>query len=76
MHRAIAAAALCLLSGQSALAAPLLNAENLVVDLGYGIYQGSHNLTTQLNVWKGYVKHVTHRTGFPAYRHTVLTTLP
>lgn len=59
MHRVIAAAAICLLGGRSALAAPLLNAEELAVDLGYGIYQGSHNFTTQLNVWKGYVKSVT-----------------
>jgi hypothetical protein len=26
----------------------------LLVDLGYGIYNGDHNSTTQLNVWKGY----------------------
>jgi hypothetical protein len=65
MHRVIAAAAICLLNGQSALAAPLLNAEDLAVDLGYGIYQGSHNFTTQLNVWKGYVKRVTTEQGSP-----------
>lgn len=40
------------------LAAPLLSANELAVDLGYGIYQGHHNFTTQLNVWKGYVKSV------------------
>jgi hypothetical protein len=26
----------------------------LLVDLGYGVYNGVHNSTTQLNVWKGY----------------------
>lgn len=65
MHQIIAAAALCLLSGQSALAAPLAS-QNLAVDLGYGTYQGVYNATTQLNVWKGYVVRVIHRQGFEA----------
>jgi hypothetical protein len=74
MHRVLAAAAFCLLGGQPALAAPLLNAEDLAVDLGYGIYQGSHNFTTQLNVWKGYVKIVTARQDAAQNVHEVLTT--
>ncbi|KAF1926629.1 alpha/beta-hydrolase [Didymella exigua CBS 183.55] len=53
MRLVIAAATLGLLGGQSASAAPLLNAEDLAVDLGYGVYRGAHNFTTQLNVWKG-----------------------
>lgn len=73
MHRVIAAAAFCLLGGQFALAAPLLNAEDLAVDLGYGIYQGDHNFTTQLNVWKGYVKHVTIGQGSPQNINRILT---
>lgn len=28
---------------------------NLTVDLGYGIYNGVYNSTTDLNIWKGYV---------------------
>ncbi|KAH6642520.1 Alpha/Beta hydrolase protein [Boeremia exigua] len=47
------AAVLCLLSVPAALAAPVYNAQDLVVDLGYGIYQGAHNETTGLNAWKG-----------------------
>jgi hypothetical protein len=57
MPQTIVTVALCLLGGQSAQAAPLLNARNLAIDLGYGIYQGVHNFTTQLNVWKGYVNY-------------------
>ncbi|XPS67857.1 hypothetical protein M3J09_000151 [Ascochyta lentis] len=53
MRQFFSTAALCLLAGQTALAAPLLNAQDLAVDLGYGVYQGAHNSTTQLNVWKG-----------------------
>ncbi|KAF3034908.1 hypothetical protein E8E12_005489 [Didymella heteroderae] len=53
IHPVITAAVLCLLGSQYALAAPLFNAGDLTVDLGYGIYQGGHNSTTQLNVWKG-----------------------
>jgi len=26
---------------------------NLTVDLGYGVYKGVHNTSTNLNVWKG-----------------------
>jgi len=74
MYRVIAAAAFCLFGGQSALAAPLLNAEDLAVDLGYGIYQGSHNSTTQLNVWKGYVRYVTIGQGPPQTIDRILTT--
>ena len=29
------------------------NAASLVVDVGYGVYNGVYNSTTQLNVWKG-----------------------
>lgn len=56
IHCVIAAAAICLLGGQSALAVPVFNTEDLTIDLGYGVYQGSHNSTSQLNVWKGYVE--------------------
>jgi hypothetical protein len=48
--------AICLLSGQAALAASLANLQDLVVDLGYGVYRGAYNSTTHLNIWKGYVK--------------------
>lgn len=27
---------------------------NLTVDLGYGIYKGSYNSASDLNIWKGY----------------------
>ncbi|KAF3002872.1 hypothetical protein E8E13_000264 [Curvularia kusanoi] len=53
MARALVVSALWLLVGPLVSAAPLLSAQNLVVDLGYGVYQGVHNSTTQLNVWKG-----------------------
>lgn len=76
LHRVIAAATLCLLGGQPAFAAPLLNAQDLAVDLGYGVYQGVHNFTTQLNVWKGYANRVAHGTGFPATIDTKLTAFP
>lgn len=49
------AVALCLLGTSTVLAAPLNDAQDLAVDLGYGIYQGEYNSTTQLNVWRGYV---------------------
>ena len=29
------------------------NAAPLLVDVGYGVYNGVYNSTTQLNVWKG-----------------------
>jgi hypothetical protein len=48
--------AFCLLSGQAAHAASLVNLQDLTVDLGYGIYQGAYNSTIHLNIWKGYVK--------------------
>lgn len=32
-----------------------MKASNLTVDLVYGVYQGVHNRTTKLNVWKGCV---------------------
>lgn len=32
-----------------------LAADGLKVDLGYGIYHGYHNSTSELNTWKGYV---------------------
>jgi hypothetical protein len=54
IRQVFAAATISLLSGQTALAAALLHAHDLSIDLGYGIYQGAHNPTTQLNVWKGY----------------------
>ena len=38
-----------------ALALPVEPASPLTVDLGYASYQGTHNTTTGLNVWKGYV---------------------
>ncbi|UPX18276.1 uncharacterized protein EKO05_0008580 [Ascochyta rabiei] len=53
LRRVFATAALCVLGGQTVLAAPLSSAHDLAVDLGYGVYQGAHNSTTQLNVWKG-----------------------
>lgn len=65
MYRAIVAAALSLLGGRSVSAAPLLNAESLAIDLGYSIYQGTHNSTTQLNVWKGYVENISRGWGSP-----------
>ncbi|RYN16460.1 hypothetical protein AA0112_g12493 [Alternaria arborescens] len=51
--RKFALTAFCLLSGQAAYAASLFNLQDLVVDLGYGIYQGAYNSTTHLNIWKG-----------------------
>jgi hypothetical protein len=39
-----------------ALALPVDPASALTVDLGYASYQGAHNPTTGLNVWKGYVE--------------------
>lgn len=30
-------------------------ADGLKVDLGYGIYEGYHSSTTDLNVWQGWV---------------------
>lgn len=57
MRQTIVVVALCLLGRQSALAAPIFNAQDLAIDLGYEIYQGVHNFTAQLNVWKGYVNH-------------------
>lgn len=54
IRRLLAAILLCILSGPNALAAPLSNARSLAIDLGYGVYQGAYNTTTQLNVWKGY----------------------
>lgn len=56
LRRNFVLTAFCLLSGQAALAASLVNLQYLVVDLGYGIYQGAYNSTTHLNIWKGYVK--------------------
>jgi hypothetical protein len=56
MYWAFATAALGLLNGQIVLAVPILQAHHLELDLGYGIYQGAYNSTTQLNVWKGYVR--------------------
>ena len=35
--------------------AGVIATNNTIVDLGYSIYQGVHNETTGLNVWKGYV---------------------
>lgn len=32
-----------------------VDAKNLTVDIAYGVYQGVHNSSTKLNVWKGYV---------------------
>ncbi len=29
------------------------SAASLLVDVGYGVYNGVYNSTTQLNVWKG-----------------------
>lgn len=51
--RLLTATVLCMLSGPAVLAAPLSNAQSLAIDLGYGVYQGAYNTTTQLNVWKG-----------------------
>jgi hypothetical protein len=48
--------AFCLLSGQAALATSLVNLQDLLVDIGYGVYRGAYNSTTHLNIWKGYVK--------------------
>jgi hypothetical protein len=42
-------AVLCLF----AVAQDALANSGLVVDLGYAIYQGSYNATTELNIWKG-----------------------
>jgi hypothetical protein len=56
LRRKFVLAAFCLLSGQAALAASLVNLQDPVVDLGYGVYRGAYNLTTHLNIWKGYVK--------------------
>jgi len=56
LRRKFALTAFCLLSGQAALAVSLGNLQNLVVDPGYGVYRGAYNSTTQLNIWKGYVK--------------------
>ncbi|CAN9380344.1 unnamed protein product [Alternaria alternata] len=53
LRRKFALTAFCLLSGQAAHAASLVNLQDLVVDLGYGIYQGAYNSTTHLNIWKG-----------------------
>jgi hypothetical protein len=54
----ITTAALWLANSQSgrALALPVDPASALTVDLGYASYQGAHNPTTGLNVWKGYVE--------------------
>ncbi|CAN9385057.1 unnamed protein product [Alternaria alternata] len=52
-RRKFALTAFCLLSGQAAHAASLVNLQDIVVDLGYGIYQGAYNSTTHLNIWKG-----------------------
>jgi hypothetical protein len=56
LRRKFALTAFCLLSGQVTLAASLVNLQDLVVDLGYDVYQGAYNSTTHLNIWKGYVK--------------------
>ncbi|CAN9340330.1 unnamed protein product [Alternaria alternata] len=53
LRRKFVLAAFCLLSGQAALAASLVNLQDLVVDLGYGVYRGAYNSTTHLNIWKG-----------------------
>ncbi|CAN9414188.1 unnamed protein product [Alternaria alternata] len=45
--------AFCLLSGQAALATSLVNLQDLLVDIGYGVYRGAYNSTTHLNIWKG-----------------------
>lgn len=65
MRQTIATAALCLLGGHTALAAPVLNAQDLTVDLGYGAYQGIYNSSTQLNTWKGYVNRENIEQGSP-----------
>jgi hypothetical protein len=54
----ITTAALWLANTQSgrALALPVDPASALTVDLGYASYQGAHNPSTGLNVWKGYVE--------------------
>ena len=56
LRRKFALTAFCLLSGQVALAASLVNLQDLIVDLGYGVYRGAHNSTTHLDIWKGYVE--------------------
>lgn len=34
---------------------PPSSADPLLVDLGYGVYKGVYNSTSDLNIWKGYV---------------------
>ncbi|RYN15847.1 hypothetical protein AA0115_g12744 [Alternaria tenuissima] len=53
LRRKFALTAFCLLGGQVTLAASLVNLQDLVVDLGYDVYQGAYNSTTHLNIWKG-----------------------
>jgi hypothetical protein len=33
---------------------------DLEVDLGYEVYEGYHNQTTGINIWRGYVKNESH----------------
>jgi len=56
LRRKFALTAFCLLSGQAAFAASLVNLQDLIVDLGYGVYRGAYNSTTHLDIWKGYVE--------------------
>jgi len=53
MLKTLIAVWLCLDGTQKAFAAPTGAISDLTVDLGYGIYRGVHNDTTNLNVWKG-----------------------
>lgn len=56
MRPNFAFAALYLLNGHVSLAAPSAKAQNLTVDLGYEVYRGAYDSTTQLDIWRGYVK--------------------
>jgi hypothetical protein len=55
MGKALVSAACCFLAIQTALATPVPRdvTTGLIVDLGYGMYRGVYDASTNLNVWKG-----------------------